>query len=151
MLRDGVQIASLGKVGSYVDSGLLSSRSYSYVVRAADSTGNLSASSAAVTATPLAKTTSEQVGGAFKRGATSVTYTRSVKPGALRGIAGGSSKGKPATVTLTLRNAAGAVLGTRTGTSVDVQATATAAGAHSWTISGASGVSYALTITYPSA
>jgi hypothetical protein len=32
-----------------------------------------------------------------------------------------------------------------------VQATAAAAGAYSWTISGASGVSYSLTMTYPSA
>ena len=148
VLRDGVQVASLGKVNSYVDSGLLSSRSYSYVVRAADSSGNLSANSAGVSATPLARTTTTQVSGTFKRGATSVKYTRSVQPGALRGIASGSSKGKAAPVTLILRNAAGTVLGTKTGTSVDVQATATAAGAHSWTISGASGVSYAMTLTY---
>lgn len=43
------------------------------------------------------------------------------------------------------------MLGTRSGTSVDVQATATAAGAHSWTIAGANGVSYKLTISYTSA
>jgi hypothetical protein len=150
VLRDGVQIASLGKVTSYVDSGLLSTRSYSYVVRAADTAGNVSASSASVSVTPSPKTVSEQVSGSFKRGALAVAYTRTVQPGALRGVASGSSKGKPATVTLTLRNAQGTDLGTKTGTSIDVQATAAAAGAHSWTISGASGVSYALTMSYQS-
>jgi hypothetical protein len=151
VLRDGVQVASLGKVSSYVDSGLLSTRSYSYVVRAVDTTGNVSADSASVSATPLVKTTSEQVSGSFKRGGTSATYTRTVQAGALRGVASGSSKGKPASITLTLKNASGTVLGTKTGSSVDVQATAAAAGAHSWTISGASGVNYSLTMTYPSA
>jgi len=43
------------------------------------------------------------------------------------------------------------VLGTKTGTNIDVQATATATGAHSWTISGASGESYKLTMTYNNA
>lgn len=151
VLRDGVQVASLGKVTSYVDSGLLSSLSYAYVIRAADSTGNVSGDSVSVTATPLAKTTSEQLNGSFKRGATFGDYTRSVQPGALRGVASGSSKGRPASVTVTLRNAAGTVLGTQTGTSVNVLASAAAAGAYSWTISGASGVNYALALTYQSA
>ena len=71
--------------------------------------------------------------------------------GPIRGVATGTAKGKPASVTLTLRNAQGTVLGTQTGTSVDVQATAAAAGAHSWTISGANGVGYRLTISYQSA
>jgi len=151
VLRDGVQVASLGKVSSYVDSGLLSTRSYSYVVRAFDTTGNVSGDSATVTATPAAKTVSEAVSGLFKRGALSVAYSRTVQPGALRGVASGTAKGKAASITLTLKNAQGTVLGTKTGTNIDVQATATAAGAHSWTISGASGVSYKLTMTYDTA
>jgi hypothetical protein len=151
VLRDGVQVASLGKVTSYVDSGLLSTRSYSYVVRAVDATGNVSASSASVSATPTAKTVSEQVSGSFKRGALSVTYTRTAQPGTLRGVASGTSKGKPASVTVTLKNAQNSVLATRSGTSVDVSAAVAAAGAYSWTISGANGVNYALTMTYPSA
>jgi hypothetical protein len=148
VLRDGVQVASLGVVTSYTDSGLLSSRSYDYAVRAVDSAGNLSPVSATVTATPLAKTTSEQLSGSFKKGVLSATVTRTVQPGPLRGVASGTAKGKAASITLTLRDAQGAVLGTKTGTSVDVQAAATAAGAHSWTISGANGVSYKLTIAY---
>src|SRR5215207_8818735 len=75
VLRDGVQVASLGKVTAYTDSGLLSSRSYSYVVRAVDATGNVSADSATVSAIPLAKTTSEQLSGSFKRNVTSAVYT----------------------------------------------------------------------------
>ncbi|MEA2131254.1 MAG: hypothetical protein QOJ85_4145 [Solirubrobacteraceae bacterium] len=150
VLRDGVQVASLGKVTSYVDGGLLASRSYAYVVRAVDSAGNVSADSATVGATPLPTTTSEQLGGSFKRTALSVAYTRTVQPGPLRGVASGSAKGKPATVTVTLRSAQGTVLATKSGTSVDVQATAAAAGAYSWTISGANGTSYALTISYGS-
>jgi hypothetical protein len=151
VLRDGVQVASLGKVTSYVSTGLVSTQSYSFVVRAVDTTGNVSANSAAVSATPLAKTTTEQVSGSLKKNATSVTYTRTAQAGALRGVASGSAKGRAASITLTLRNAQGAVLGTQTGTSVDVQATAAAAGAHSWTISGANGVTFNLTISYTSA
>ena len=149
VLRDGVQVASLGKVTSYVDSGLLSSRSYAYVVRAVDTTGNVSANSATVSATPLPKTTSEQLSGSFKRNALSAVYTRTVQPGALRGVATGTAKGKPASITLTLRSGS-TVLGTQTGTSVNVPATAASAGPITWTISGANGTSYALTITYTS-
>ncbi len=151
VLRDGVQVASLGTVSSYVDSGLLSTRSYSYVVRAFDTTANVSGDSATVSATPAAKTVSEAVSGSFKRGALTVAYSRTVQPGALSGVASGTAKGKAASITLTLANAQGTVLGTRTATNIDVQATATAAGAHSWTISGASGVSYKLTMTYDNA
>jgi hypothetical protein len=149
VLRDGLPVASLGTVSSYVDTGLLSTRSYSYVVRAVDMAGNVSADSATVSATPLATTTSEQLKGSFKGSTTSATYTRDAQPGALRGVAGGSVKGKPATITLTLHDEQGSVLATQSGTSVDVQATAAAAGAYSWTISGANGVSYSLTISYP--
>ena len=151
MLHDGVQVASLGKVTSYVSSGLLSSQSYAFVVRAFDATGNVSGDSATVTATPLAKTTSEQVSGSFKRNALSVDYQRTAQAGALRGVASGTAKGKPASITLTLKSAGGTVLGTRSGTNVDVSATAAVAGAYSWTISGASGVAYSLTMTYMSA
>jgi hypothetical protein len=150
VLRDGVQVASLGKVTSYVSTGLLSTQSYSFVVRAVDTTGNVSGDSATVSATPLPKSTSEPVGGSFRKNATSVTYTRTAQAGALRGVASGSAKGKAASVTLTLKSAQGTVLGTKTGTSIDVQATAATAGAYSWTISGASGVSYSLTMTYVS-
>jgi hypothetical protein len=149
VLRDGVQIATLGKVSSYVDTGLTAGRSYSYVIRAVDTSDNVSADSATVSATPLATTTSEQLKGSFKGSTTSATYTRDAQPGALRGVAGGSVKGKPATITLTLHDEQGSVLATQSGTSVDVQATAAAAGAYSWTISGANGVSYSLTISYP--
>jgi hypothetical protein len=151
VLRDGVQVASLGVVTSYTDSGLLSSRSYDYAVRAVDTAGNLSPVSATATATPLPASTSEQLSGSFKKGVLSSTVTRTVRPGPLRGVASGTAKGKAASITLTLRDAQGTVLGTKTGSSIDVQAAATAAGAHSWTISGASGVSYKLTITYTSA
>ena len=151
VLRNGAQIAALGKVTSYVDSGLLSTQSYTYTVRAVDATGNVSGNSAAVTATPLTKTTTESLSGSFRKGATSVTTSRNVQPGALRGVASGTLKGKPASVTVTLRNAAGTVLGKQSGTSVNVQATAAAAGAYSWTISGANGVGYSLTISYQSA
>ena len=150
VLRDGVQVASLGVVTSYTDTGLLSSRSYGYSVRAVDASGNLSPVSATVTATPQPKTTSEQLSGSFKRNALSATFTRNVQPGPLRGVATGSAKGKAAAVTVTLKNAQGTVLATRSGTSVDVQAAAAAAGAHSWTISGANGVSWKLTISYTS-
>lgn len=151
VLRNGVQVASLGKVTSYVDSGLLSSQSYSYVVRAFDTTGNVSANSASVSATPLPKTTSEQFAGTFSKGATAATFGRDVQAGALRGVASGTLRGRAASVTLTLRNAAGTVLATQTGTSVDVRATAVAAGTYSWRISGDVGVAYSLTISYPSA
>ena len=50
VLRNGVQVASLGKVTSYVDSGLSSSQTYAYVVRAVDTTGNVSGDSATVSA-----------------------------------------------------------------------------------------------------
>ena len=46
VLRDGVQVASLGKVTSYVDTGLLSTQSYTYVLRAVDTAGNVSGDSA---------------------------------------------------------------------------------------------------------
>lgn len=100
---------------------------------------------------PPTTTTSEQVSGSFKRNALSAVFTRTVQPGPLRGVASGTAKGKPASITLTLRDAQGTELGTRSGASVDVQATAAAAGAHSWTISGAGGVSYKLTLTYTTA
>lgn len=87
------------------------------------------------------RTTSEQLSGSFKRNALTATFTRNVRPGPLRGVATGSAKGKAASVTVTLRDAQGALLATRSGTSVDVQAVAAAAGADSWTISGANGVS----------
>jgi len=151
VLRNGVQVASLGKVTSYVDSGLLSSQSYTYVVRAFDAIGNVSANSASVSATPLPATASEQVSGTFKKGTTSTVYTRSVQAGALRGVASGSLRGRAASITLTLRNAAGTVLATQTGTNVDVRATAVPAGTYSWTISGEIGVGYSLTISYQTA
>lgn len=100
---------------------------------------------------PPTTTTNEQVSGSFKRNALSAVFTRTVQPGPLRGVATGTTKRTPATITLTLRDAQGRVLDSKTGTSVDVQATAAAAGAHSWTISGASGVSYKLTLTYTTA
>jgi hypothetical protein len=150
VLRNGVQVASLGKVTSYVSSGLLSTQSYSFVVRAVDTTGNVSGDSATVSATPLPNTTTEQVSGSLKKNTTSVTYTRTAQAGALRGVASGTAKGRAASVTLTIRNAQGTVLGTRSGTSIDVQATAAAAGAYSWTISGANGVAYSLAMTYVS-
>ena len=152
VLRNGVQVASLGKVTSYVDSGLTAGSSYSYVVRAVDTSDNVSGDSATATATVAGvKMTTEQVSGSFKRGAsTSASYVRVVQAGALRGVASGSAKGKPATIMLIMKDAQGSVLASRSGTSIDVQATATAAGAHSWTISGASGVNYSLTMTYPS-
>jgi hypothetical protein len=151
VLRDGVQIAALGIVTSYVDSGLLSTRSYSYTVTAVDSSGNVSGASTPVSATPQPKTTSEQLSGTFKRGALSSTVTRTAQPGTLRGVATGTVKGRAASVTVTLKNAQGTVLATKSGSSVDVQAAATAAGAYSWTISGANGVAYKLTISYPTA
>ena len=151
VLRDGVQIASLGIVTSYVDSGLLSTRSYAYELKAVDASGNVSGASAPVSATPQPTAKSEQLSGSFKRGGLSATVTRTAQPGPLRGVATGTSKGKAASVTVTLKNAQGTVLGTKTGPSVDVQATAAAAGAYSWTISGANGVSYKLTITYQTA
>ena len=151
VLRDGVQIAALGIVTSYVDSGLLSTRSYSYELKAVDASGNVSSASAPVSATPQPTTASEQINGSFKRGSLSATVTRTAQPGPLRGVATGTAKGKTANVTVTLKNAQGTVLGTKTGASVDVQAVAAAAGAYSWTISGANGVSYKLTISYTTA
>src|SRR5918996_3340554 len=81
VLRDGVQIAALGVATSFTDGGLLSSRSYDYAIRAVDTSGNLSPVSATVTATPLAKTTTEQLSGAFKKGTLSASVTRTVQPG----------------------------------------------------------------------
>ena len=100
---------------------------------------------------PQPTTVSEQLSGSFKRGSLAAVFTRTVQPGPLRGVATSSAKGKPAPVTVTLKDAQGSVLATLTGASVDVQATAVAAGAHSWTISGASGVNYKLTISYQTA
>ena len=151
VLRDGVQVASLGVVTSFTDTGLSSTRSYDYTLRAVDTSGNLSPVSATATATPQPKTTSEQLSGSFKKNALTATITRNVQAGPLRGVASGSTKGKAAPVTVTLKNAQGATLATQSGTSVDVQAAAAAAGAHSWTISGANGVSWKLTISYTSA
>jgi hypothetical protein len=150
VLRNGVQVASLGKVTSYVSSGLLSTQSYSFVVRAVDTTGNVSGDSATVSATPLPSTTTEQVSGSLKKNVTSVTYTRTAQAGALRGVASGTAKGRAASITLVLKNAQGQTIGSQTGTSVDVSATAAAAGAYSWTISGANGVAYSLAMTYVS-
>lgn len=151
IIRDGVQVASVGTVTSYVDSNLTPGSTYSYVVRAVDTSNNISANSATVTATLAAvKTTTEQVSGSFKRGATSIAYVRAAQAGALRGVASGSAKGKPASITLILKDAQGFVLASKTGTSVDVAASAAGSGAFSWTILGSSGVSYALTMTYPS-
>ena len=151
VLRDGVQVASLGKVTTYVDAGVVSSQSYTYVLRAVDTAGNVSGDSASVTATPQPKTTSELLTGSFRKNATSVVYSRTVLPGALRGVATGTAKGKPASVTLTIKNAQGQTLATQSGASVDLSATAATAGAHTWTVSGANGVGYRLTITYESA
>jgi hypothetical protein len=152
ILRNGVQVAALGAVTSYVDSNVTAGASYSYVIRAVDTSDNVSADSATVTATLAAvKTTTEQVSGSFKRSTTtSITYVRAVQAGALRGTANGSAKGKPASITLILKDAQGAVLASKTGANVDVAATAASAGAHSWTILGSSGASYSLTMTYPS-
>ena len=151
ILRDGVQVASLGVVTSYADTGLFSSRSYSYTVRAVDTSGNLSPLAAAVTATPLPRTTSEQLSGSFKKGSLSSSVMRTVQPGPLRGVASGTARNRAASVTVTLLDTQGKVLASQSGTSVDVQAAAAAAGAHSWTIAGASGVSWKLTISYTSA
>ena len=150
ILRNGVQVASLGDVTSYVSSGLLSTQSYSFVVRAVDTTGNVSGDSATVSATPLPSTTTEQVSGSLKKNVTSVTYTRTAQAGALRGVASGSAKGRTASITLVLKNAQGQTIGSQTGTSVAGSATAAAAGAYSWTISGANGVAYSLAMTYVS-
>jgi hypothetical protein len=54
VLRDGVQIASLGPVTSYADAGVTPETTYSYEVRARDAAGNAGVSSAATATTPVA-------------------------------------------------------------------------------------------------
>jgi chitodextrinase len=51
VFRDGVQIATLGAVTSYSDTGALPATAQTYTVRAADAAGNTSAASAPVSAT----------------------------------------------------------------------------------------------------
>lgn len=54
VLRDGVQIASVGPVTSYADAGVTPDTTYSYEVRARDAAGNTGMSSGANATTPLA-------------------------------------------------------------------------------------------------
>ena len=66
-------------------------------------------------------------------------------------VASGTVRNKPASVTLVVRDSAGQVVGQQAGTSVDVQAALAAPGAYSWTVTGAGGVNWKMTLSYVSA
>jgi hypothetical protein len=95
-------------------------------------------------------TTTESLSGTFKKAGSSAT-TRNVNAGASHAVASGTSKNKPAGVTVVVRDAAGQVVAQQSGTSVDVQALLAAAGAYTWTVSGATNVSWKMTLSYVSA
>jgi hypothetical protein len=149
VLRDGVQVASLGKVATFTDSGLTAGVTYAYVVRAVDTVGNVSSDSATISATPTASTTTETLSGSFKRTG-SYAVTRTVQPGAARAAASGKARGKAASVTVTVRDQAGSILAQQSGTSIDLPTLLATPGAYTWTVSGGGGVSWTMTLTYVS-
>jgi hypothetical protein len=155
VMRGGVQVASVGKVTSYTDSGLAASTTYSYTLRAVDTTGNVSADSPVATATtaaPAPAPFTETLSGAFgKRGGTT-SYARTAAAGASSLVASGTvtAKGsvKPASVTVTLTGPTGAVLYSGSGTSLSASPSLPATGTYTWAISGAANVKYSLKLTY---
>jgi hypothetical protein len=151
VLRGGVQIASLGKVSTFTDTGLAGNTSYSYSLQAADTAGNLSAASAAVGATTQAATQTASISGSFSRKVLTASLTRSALAGPSTVVASGSvtSKGNtsPASVTVTLTGPSGQ-LTTWTGSSISGNYTLPSSGSYTWKISGASGVKYALSVSH---
>jgi chitodextrinase len=58
VFRNGIQVATLGAVTTFQNTGLVASTTYSYTVRAYDAAGNVSGQSISVSATTQAPTTS---------------------------------------------------------------------------------------------
>jgi hypothetical protein len=94
-----------------------------------------------------ATTKTESLSGSFKRSGSSAT-TRSVKAGATHAVATGSTRKGGASITVVVRDGAGQVVAQQSGTSVDLQPAITAPGAYTWTVSGAGGVSWTMTLSY---
>jgi len=152
VLRDGTQIATLGKVTSYTDSGLGGGTTYAYTLRAVDAAGNLSAASTVASATTQATSSTETLTGSFSKSSTTKSFTRTVAAGPGGVLASGTiqSKGRttPSSVTVAVAVPAGAgPLGPWSGTSVD-QAFTLSGGSHTFRISGVSGAKYSLRLTY---
>jgi hypothetical protein len=101
------------------------------------------------TAPPLSTpaTISESLSGSFKKAGSTAT-TRTAQPGASHVVASGKARNKPATLTVVVRDAAGQTIAQQSGTSVDIQSTLSATGAYTWTVSGGSGVSWQMTLSY---
>jgi len=152
VLRNGTEVATLGKVTTWTDSGLAGGTTNSYAVRAVDTAGNVSASSAPASATAQASTVTDAISGAFSRKTLSASLARAALAGPSRVVASGSStsKGKtsPASVTVKLVGPGGQVLVNQSGSAVDVSVSLPSNGSYTWTVSGASGVKYALSATY---
>ena len=92
-------------------------------------------------------TQTESLSGTFKK-AGSTAATRTVSAGATRAVASGTSRNKPVSVTVVVRDSAGQVLAQQSGTNVDVQSLISAPGAYTWTVSGGSNVSWTMTLSY---
>lgn len=151
VLRDGVQIASPGKVTTFTDTGLTGATTYAYTLQAIDTSGNVSAASAPASATTTASTLTASISGSFSKRSLSASLTRAALAGPSRVSASGTvtSKGKtsPASVTVTLVGPSGTLLSV-SGATVDQTVTLPAQGTYTWKVSGASGVKYAMTATY---
>lgn len=114
----------------------------------ADSAFLISGEVTPVSPAPTASgTVTESISGTFKKAGSTAT-TRNVAPGAAHSVASGTAHNKPASLTLVVRDAAGQVLAEQSGTSIDVQSTLAVPGAYTWTLSGGSGVSWRMTLSY---
>ena len=72
--------------------------------------------------------------------------------GATNAVASGTVRNKPASVTLVVRDSAGQVVGQQAGTEQSMSKAALAApGAYTWTVTGAGGVNWKMTLSYVSA
>lgn len=149
LLRNGTQIASLGKVTAYTDAGLPGGTTYSYALRAVDAAGNLSAASASVSATTQATSFTETVTGSFSKSSTTKTFVRTATAGPADVVASGSiqSKGRTTPSSVQVSVAGATVLGPWSGTSV-TQAFTLNAGSHSFVIRGVSGAKFTLQLRY---
>jgi hypothetical protein len=96
---------------------------------------------------PPSGTTTEAISGTFKKAGATAT-TRNAQAGGSRAVASGKAHNKPASLTLVVRDAAGQVIAQQSGTNIDVQSSLATPGAYTWTVSGGSGVSWTMTLSY---
>jgi hypothetical protein len=151
--RNGSQVGTTGVTSSW--SQTAADGTWTYTVAAVDATGNVSAQSAGSTVTvttgPVSKT--ENLSGKFGTSG-SASATRTVKAGSTSAQATsyvrvkGKNQNKP--ITITVKDATGAVLATSaTGNgSASLSWTAPANGSYTWTVSGSNGATWTLKLTY---